>query len=208
MPADGSGKPEELALKTEWWLDSAALSPDGRLALVRVQDARSYDIYSLSLDGRHALEPFLASPADEVDPIFAPSGRFVAYASSESGRLDVYVRPFRAPGRKWTVSTGGGSAPRWRRDERELFYLERDRLMAVPVHPGAELAFGTPQVLFEFPGLAWTGAAPLGFRYDVTADGQRFLIVKPEPREEAPLQIVVIPDFVEEMKARFGGVKK
>lgn len=94
----------------------------------------------------------------------------------------------------------------WRPDERELFYLDGNRLMVVPVHSGTELTIGSAQVLFETSALAWSGTDLV--RYDVTADGQRFLMVKPEPREEAPLQIVVIPDFVEEMKARLAAGKK
>jgi Tol biopolymer transport system component len=207
VSADGSGKPEELALRTEWWIgDNVSVAPDGRLALVRVQNERGYDLYLLSLDTRHTLEPFLATPATESEPAISPSGRFVAYASNESGRVEVYVRPFPKLGRKWTVSTGGGSVPVWRRDESELFYLHGNSLMVVPVHSGTELTIGSPQVLFEMTSALSSSA--FAFSYDVTADGQRFLMVEREPREEAPLQIVVIPDFVEEMKARLAAGRK
>lgn len=206
VPADGSGKPEELALRTGWVIYNPSVSADGRLALVLVQDARGQDPYSLSLAGGHALEPFLATPADEREVALSPSGRFVVYSSNESGRFDVYVRPFPGPGRKWTVSTGGGTAPVWRRDGRELFYWERDRLIAVPMRSATELSIGAPQVLFQSPVLARANYFLTG--YDVTFDGQRFVMIKPEPREEAPLQIVMIPDFVEEMKARLAAGKK
>ena len=74
------------------------------------------------------------------------------------------------------------------------------------MHPGTELSIGSAQALCEEPALAWSSTDLV--RYDVTADGQRFLVVKPEPREEAPLQIVVIPDFAREMTARLGTARK
>jgi len=102
------------------------------------------------------------------------------------------------------VSTGGGSVPIWRRDESELFYLHGNSLMVVPVHSGTELTMGSPQVLFEMASAPWS--RDVDFTYDVTADGQRFLMVERESREDVPLQIVVIPDYVEEIKARGGPV--
>ena len=142
----------------------------------------------------------MATAANEASPVFSPSGRFVAYTSNDSGRREVYVRAFAPGGRKWTVSTGGGTTPRWRQDERELFYLEGARLMAVEIDPDPALTVGTPRMLFEESALAWSSADLT--RYDVTADGQRFLTVKPEAREEAPLQLVVVPRFGDEMKSR------
>ncbi len=203
VSADGSGQPERLTPPTDALIDMPSIAPDGRTALVAVQNSRGDDIYSLSLEGPRTLEPFMATAAEEASPAISPSGRLVAYTSTESGRREVYVRPFGKQGRKWTVSTGGGSAPKWRRDERELFYLEGNRLMAAAVEGGAALTVGTPRVLFEESALSWSHADL--FRYDVTADGQRFLIVKPEAREEAPLQIVVAPRFGEELQARLAG---
>ena len=94
----------------------------------------------------------------------------------------------------------GGAVPRWRQDERELFYVEGTRLMAVPNEAGTTLAFGTPRALFDEPGLA-SSAVELS-RYDVTADGQRFLVVQPEAWEVAPLSIVVAPRFGQELDMR------
>jgi serine/threonine-protein kinase len=208
VAADGSAKAEELALRTEWWIDQPSVAPDGRRALVTVQDACGFDLYALSLDARHALEPFLVTPADEQGPVLSPSGRFVAYASNESGRYEVYMRTFPSPDRKWTVSTRGGVGPVWRRDERELFYQAKDRMMVVSLSPGGKVGIGSPQVLFESSALDWSRVSSKGSpQYDVTADGQRFLMIVPEAREEAPLQIVVIPDFVAEMKARLAARK-
>ena len=201
VPADGSGTPEELTPPTTLLLaDMPSVAPNGRIALAAVQDARGDDIYTLTLDGQRAFEPFVATAANEASPVFSPSGRFVAYTSTESGRREVYVRAFAEGGRKWTVSTGGGTTPRWRGDERELYYLEGARMMAVAIDPGEPLAIEPPHMLFEEPALAWSGADLT--RYDVTADGQRFLTVKPEPHELAPLQLVVVPRFGDEARAR------
>ena len=106
----------------------------------------------------------MATAAEEASPAISPSGRLVAYTSTESGRREVYVRPFGKQGRKWTVSTGGGSAPKWRRDERELFYLEGNRLMAAAVEGGAALTVGTPRVLFEESALSMEPCRSLPLR--------------------------------------------
>jgi Tol biopolymer transport system component len=209
VSADGGAKPEELAFRTEWWIDQPSLAPGGQLALVSVQDARGFDLYSLSLDPRHALAPFLATAADESAPVISPSERFVAYCSTESGQLEVYMRSFPKADRKWTISTGGGRGPVWRRDEREIFYQNRNRMVVVPVDASADPPIGSPQVLFETSALGWSNTASRSAaQYDVTANGQRFLMIQSDPREQAPLQIVVIPDFVDEMKARLGAGRK
>jgi hypothetical protein len=102
---------------------------------------------------------------------------------------------------KWPVSIDGGGTPRWRRDGRELFFLAGPRMMAVPVQEtAAGLTIGAPTTLFEDPALIWNGAD--GHTYDVSADGQRFLANRPDPREVRPLQLVVIPQFAREMQAR------
>jgi dipeptidyl aminopeptidase/acylaminoacyl peptidase len=205
VPADGSAPPTRLSPPSTLLIDMPSVSPDGRVALVGVQDARSDDIYALSLDARRALEPFVNTAASETSPAFSPSGQLVAYTSNESGRREVYVRRVAGGGRRWVVSTGGGATPRWRRDERELFYLDGPRLMAVPVDPGGELTIGAPRLLFEEPALAWSNADIA--RYDVTPDGQRFVTVQPESKEIAPLQIVVVPGFGDELQARLTRVR-
>lgn len=128
----------------------------------------------------------------------SPSGRYLAYTSNESGRREVFIRSMQGNGRKWTVSVAGGSTPRWRADERELFYIEGTKMMAVPLAAVATLTAGRPQPLFDDPGFGWSGAD--SSRYDVTPDGQLFLVVQPEPREVAPFSIVVAPRFGHELR--------
>ena len=94
--------------------------------------------------------PFLQTRFNEAHARISPDGRWMAYASNESGRVGVYVTRFPEPGGKWQVSTNGGSFPVWRRDSRELFYRAADgKLMAVPVGPGSDFAPGAPIPLFE-----------------------------------------------------------
>jgi Tol biopolymer transport system component len=201
VAANGGDKPARLTPPATIGGDMPAVSPQGRVALVSVQDRRGDDIVAVSLEAGHAIAPFQADDGNEASPAFSPDGRYVAYSSTASGRREVYIRPFAGPVHKWPVSIDGGGTPRWRADGRELFFLSGTRLMAVPVtQTPSGLAIGAPATLFEDAALAWSGADAHG--YDVTADGQRFLTIRPDPREVRPLQIVVIPRFVREMQAR------
>ena len=120
---------------------------------------------------------------DEGFARFSPDGQWVAYDSNESGRYEVYVRPFSPDGAagvgKWPVSTGGGEQPHWRGDGKELFYLQGDRkLMAAEVKTtgGGRFEAGIPKALFSTK--AARGPVGLNAAYAVTADGQHFLIIR------------------------------
>jgi Tol biopolymer transport system component len=169
---------------------------EGPGALVSAQDVRGHHLYFVRM-GSQTAEPFLVTPSDEQWAAFSPSGSVVAYQSNESDRMEVYVRPFPGPGPKRQVSASGGVVPHWSRDGREIFYWEIGpvgRLMRVSFETGSEPKIGKPQALFEVP-LAMVE------EFDITPDGQRFVMAKPETEEESPLQIVVIPGFLDEMKA-------
>jgi hypothetical protein len=200
VAADGSGKPEVVFGRDEWWINDVAPRPDGSGTLVVAQDVRGPDLYFVRKGGGTA-EPFLVTRSDERQPDFSPNGSFLVYSSNETDRNEVYLRPFPGPGPKRQVSTAGGILPHWSRDGREIFYWEVGqvgRFMRVSFEPGSEPKIGKPQALFD---------APLAMVDDfaVTPDGQRFVMVKREPEEENPLQIVVIPGFLDEMRARFAG---
>jgi Tol biopolymer transport system component len=142
--------------------------------------------------------PILRGEFVETQAQLSPDGRWLAYVSNESGHNDVYVQPFSldtsttAAGR-WVVSTAGGTDPRWRRDGKELFYLTADKLMAATVRPSTDGAFhnDAPQPLFDLAPLALP-LRPGVFRYAVSHDGNRFLVItdpsNPGPR---PLTVVV-----------------
>jgi Tol biopolymer transport system component len=156
-------------------------SPDGRFVIYRTVDPKTnYDLWILPLHGDRKPFPFLVTRFQELDAQFSPDGRWVAYASNESGRFETYVQPFPGPGGKWQVSDNGGVQPRWRRDGKELFYVAADsKLMAVPVNvstDGKSFESGKPQTLFTTR--MFSGGVRNAFRhqYDVSKDGQRFLI--------------------------------
>jgi serine/threonine-protein kinase len=145
-------------------------------------------------------EPLVQTAGIDYNPDVSPDGRYVAYQSNEFGRIDVYVKPLRGSGEPRLVSTDGGSFPAWARNGREFFYLDASRtLTAVPVTESAgRLGFGAPSKLFALPPVGGTDGRP----YDVAPDG-RFLIVKDvEPGAQRPQAIVVVLNWLEELKAR------
>ncbi|MCA1580874.1 MAG: protein kinase [Acidobacteria bacterium] len=158
------------------------ISSDGRyLLFCDLNPKTKWDLLVLSL-ADHKITPFLQTEFDETLGVFSPDGHWIAFVSNESGRNEIYVQPFPGPGGKWQVSAAGGSAPVWRRDGKELFYLAPDRrLMAVAVKTGTLFESGEPKALFE----ARMRRDP-DRHYDVSADGQRFLI-------DAPLGEVTSP---------------
>ncbi len=174
-PADGSGAAERLST-SDWHQDPASWSPDGKiLAYAQDHATTGWDIWLLHMDGKRREEAFLATDFDEYHPMISPDGRWLAYVSNESGRFEVYVQPFPAGGRKWLVSTQGGTAPLWTRDGAKLLYREGDRLLAVRVEADSTFSAGRPRLLFEAPMSVSSGYGPPD--YDVTADGGRFFMI-------------------------------
>jgi eukaryotic-like serine/threonine-protein kinase len=152
------------------------MSGDGQLLLYVQLTSRGYDLGVLTLTGERKASTFLGTPVNEVQGRFSPDTRWVAYASDESGRFEVYVRSFPAASGQTQISIAGGTQPEWRRDGKELFYISADgKLTAVPVTTdGATFNAGAPHALFdvEVPEVN----PPFPTHYAVTADGQRFLI--------------------------------
>jgi WD40-like Beta Propeller Repeat len=124
-----------------------------------------------------------------MHPNFSPDGRFISYASDESGmRMEVYVQTFPLSEKKWKISSSGGYEPRWRADGREIYYLGEDRkLMAVSVGPGA--TFGVPEPLFQTRVPA--GLSQSRTKYVPRGDGQSFLI-NTLSSDPAPIPITVM----------------
>ena len=157
---------------------ASSVSPDGGfLAYVGGGGIiRRSDIWVLPLAGDRQAFPLLESPFVESQPQFSPDGQWLAYMTNESGRQEVYVRPFSRDGDKLQVSTAGGGWPRWRRDGKEIFYLAPDRtIVAVPVaRQGSRLEIGAGRPLFT---VRTRPQARLdSYNYDVSADGRRFLV--------------------------------
>jgi Tol biopolymer transport system component len=144
-------------------------------------------------------KPYLQTPFDKRQGQFSPDGHWIAYASDESGpgQYQIYVQSFPAGAGKFQVSTGaGGTQPRWRRDGKELFYLATDgKLMAVEVQTTPKFEAAAPRALFD-PRISRGRMPPqIFYRYDVTADGKRFLVnstpTASESSAAAPITVVV-----------------
>jgi Tol biopolymer transport system component len=181
-------------------------SPDGQiLAFLDVDPTTGYDIWVLRVGDRKT-QPFLRTSFNESAPRFSPDGHWLAYISDESGRCEIYVQPYPGPGSKWQISTEGGTEPVWNPNGRELFYRSGNKMMAVDIATQPAFNAGKPRMLFEGPYLP----TPLTFpNYDVSADGQRFLMLKPvEQAEAAPTQINVVLNWFEELKQKVPVGKK
>ena len=135
--------------------------------------------------------PFLSTPFSEQNGMFSPDGKWVAYQSNESGRFEIYVRPFPGPGGVWQISAGGGSFPRWRADCKELYYLDPgNQLMAAAISAqGASITPGQPAALFTANVVRSTRRQ----QYDVARDG-RFL-VNLELTDTATLPITLLMNW-------------
>jgi Tol biopolymer transport system component len=190
----GSGMgTEELLLKGGGF--PTAWSADGRFILsFRTVEKTRWDVWALPLTGERQPYPLLNSEFDEYRAQLSADGHWLAYVSDESGSYEVYMQPFTADGKlggaKQRISTSGGNHPRFRRDGRELFYVAADgQMMAVALKPsGATFEFEPPKALFKTRML--TGLIQSGIEYDVTADGQRFLIGT-QVGEPSPVSVIL-----------------
>ena len=181
-----------------------AWSPDGqRIAFSSTRDGIATNVYWKAADGTGAVEPLTEESAGAGFPTsFSPDGRWLAYESDESGQLEIYVRPFPDVdgGGLWQVSTGGGTQPLWARNGRELFYRNEAALIAVAVQTEPNFTPATPEVLFE---REYAGG-PGGRSYDVSPDGEQFLMIKESSGEvtTAPQRFVVVQNWFEELRQR------
>jgi len=201
--ADGSGGLERLTTG-EFPQAPSSWSPDGQLlAFIEVNPTTGVDIWVLRLSDRKA-QPFLRTPFNETTPRFSPDGHWLAYISDESGRFEVYVQPYPGPGGKWQISTEGGTEPIWNSNGRELFYRSSDKIMAVEITTQPSFSAGKSKAVVEGPYLPTPATLS---NYDVSPDGQRFLMLKPI-EQEAPTQINVVLNWFEELKQKVPAGKK
>ena len=144
--------------------------------------------------------PFVATPFRESDGRFSPDGKWIAYVSDESGQPEIYVQPFPGPGGKLRISTSGGSMPIWSHDGRELFFIAPGgRLMRAGIKLGPEFEIEVPQLLFVTQIKQIEGSLVFPQMYDVSPDGQRFLInTLLEEEDASPITLVI--NWFEELK--------
>jgi Tol biopolymer transport system component len=161
-------------------------SRDGKYVLYE----RGADLWLVTIPELRATQ-FLKSSSTLKNGQFSPDGKWVAYSSNESGRWEVYVTSFPEAHGKWQVSNAGGDQPRWRSDGKELFYLGPDsRMMAVPVKTGANFDAGTPTALFQANPRELVATSEQ-FSYDVSKDGQKFLINTQLKTGMAPMSVIL-----------------
>jgi Tol biopolymer transport system component len=196
--ADGTGGLERLTAG-EYVQTPNSWSPDGQLlAFHEVAPTTGRDIWVFRLSDRKAL-PFLRTPFNEGAARFSPDGHWLAYTSDESGRPEIYAQPYPGPGGKWQISTEGGTEPMWNRNQRELFYRNGDKMMAAEITTQPSVSASRPQVLFEKPYVRTQFPNTLPY-YDVSRDGQRFVMVKEGEQVSAPIEVVL--NWTEELKRR------
>jgi eukaryotic-like serine/threonine-protein kinase len=198
--ADGRGGLERLSTD-QYAQIPKSWSADGQFLAFHENNPKTQkDLWVLRL-GDHKAQPFLITPFMEGGPTFSPDGHWLAYVSNESGRPEVYVQPFPGPGGKWQISTEGGTEPAWNRNGRELFYRSGNKMMALDISTQPSFSAGKPRMLFE--GQYFTSDWPLiGTAYDVSPDGQRFLMVKPTEQASGATQINVVLNWFEELKQK------
>jgi len=197
MPADGSG---DAALLVGEGGDhvNASWSPDGRHILYTETDVtRRADLWYVAADADTdaAPEPFLRSSFDEDWAAFSPDGRWVAYTSNETGREEIYVRPFPGPGAKLQVSRDGGNGALWAPGGREIFYVSGNRMMVVEVTGEAELSASSPRMLFE-GDYAFERVG----NYDIMPDGRSFVVVKSASEDGRDRGFSVVVNWFAELR--------
>jgi serine/threonine-protein kinase len=198
--ADGTGS-ARTAVTSAGGLASPDWSRDARYIVYEESSAETgTDIrYVQVADGVADPITFLDTQANEHSPRLSADGRFLAYVSNESGRDEVYVRPFPEGAGRWQVSVDGGSQVRWRGDGRELYYVRGTTLISVPVSTQQGFTLGGAQNLFSSVSLRQIGPSS---QYDVSANGQEFLTTAPAQTEggPAPLRIHIVQNWYEEFR--------
>ncbi|MCZ6878270.1 MAG: protein kinase [Acidobacteria bacterium] len=197
--ADGSGEAEPLltmpgaaarVISTSW-------SSQGVLAYAH-GIVINQDIWVMALEGEREPQPFLVTEFNERHAMFSPDGSWVALTSNRSGQDEIYLKPYPAEGGLVQISTDGGVEPVWARSGRELFYRNQDKLMAVSIQTEPTFKAETPRLLFEDSYRESFLSATSN--YDVTADGQRFVMVQPSQERQESESLNIVLNWFEELK--------
>jgi len=202
-PADGSG-PEETLIGSQGFVQiPVSWSPDGKVLAynsIGSGAATGLRIWILSLEGKHEPQEFAKTGSLQGAARFSPDGHWLAYASNESGRPEVYVEPFPGPGGKWQISTEGGNWPVWARNGRELFYLNGSKIMSVGITIQPSFTASTPRVLADVPIQTSSFYGSNG-EFDVSPDGQHFLFIKAREQNALPSEVRVVLNWGESWKS-------
>ncbi|MDD5544670.1 MAG: protein kinase [Acidobacteriia bacterium] len=198
-PADGSGPPSVLFPNSREF-SRMSWSADGHLLALTKHGNSNDEIWIYSKDDAAGAKPFIQGRFNADNPHFSPDGRFLVYSSDESGRTEVYLRPYPNQGGITQISNDGGDDPLWSHDGKELFYLSKGRLMEVSVRTQPQLSVSKPIALFQ-----GTLLDDIGTEYDVAPDGKRFVIIRPPESRPGPELLVVLNYFSELKRLAPGG---
>ena len=187
--ADGTGVATEVINGIE-----VDFSPDRKTVVFAAANQQSVDLWLMGTEPGAKPKPFVTGPKDERAPAFSPDGKYVAYMSDESGRFEIYVKPF-PEGEGKQVSATGGEIPVWSRRGDELFYAAAEDLMVVAVKTNPSLSMGQPQKLFSRRLAQADRPEGLYDSYDVSADGQRFVLLQTVEEKPATQKLTVIQNW-------------
>ena len=172
-------------------------------SIFRDGEPQAFDISRLALGQDHRIEPLVHTPFSEQNGEVSPDGRWLAYQSNDSGRAEIWVRPFAdVNGGRWQVSAGGGFQPLWGPDGREMFYRDlTGAVMRVAIERGSGWAAETPTKLFGAGQYYFGYGEAFGRTYDISRDGRRFLMIKDvAPDQSSAPTILVVQNWFEELK--------
>ena len=201
MPVDRSASMERLPTgEIIPGLGPRSWSPDGKLLAFSVTDQGQNDIWILDMQ-KQKVTQFTDTPHDEDHADFSRDGRYLAYSSMETGRQNVYVQAYPGPGERATISTDRGSSPSWSPDGRQLFYVTgsapETKMMAVDIKTSPRFSAGEPKFLFEGDFVGNSNHR----NYDITPDGEKFLMVQRlDPPRQPARQIIIVQNWFEELK--------
>jgi Tol biopolymer transport system component len=192
--AQGAGQTERLTQQGEALEGPHSMTPEGRVVF------GTRTAIAAVLPPATASQTLVSGSVSLLDPRVSPDGRYLAYQSRESGRFEIYVTNYPPrSGRRWRVSTGGGTLPRWARDSRELFFVDQAGLMRVPMD-------GDPAAAAAAASRVWALPASAGERaidYDIAPDGNRFLVILEKRSTSAAPTLIVVRNWLAEVRARF-----
>lgn len=199
--ADGTGGEEPLFSDKDHFATPESWSPDGKFISLRyLTTDRGFDILVVPSEGDHKPRAFVQTKFNETASRFSPDGHLMAYVSDESGRNEVYVQPFPGPGPKWQVSADGGNAPVWSRNGQQLFYVTAERkIMEVGVTTQPNFKTGARRIVGDLPPTIIGRPGRTNGLYDVSADGQQLLFVKPSEETPPVSELRVILNWSEEL---------
>jgi Tol biopolymer transport system component len=204
--ADGSGESVTLWEPTNPG-NPASFTPDGKWLAVAMENAQNQgDIFVVPLQGDRKAQAFVSGPANEVHPSFSPDGRWLAYESGETGRNEIYVKPFPAAAGRWQVSFEGGQEPRWAPGGKEIFFRSAAGLMSVSVEAsGSAFRSGTPRLIAKRTFDVYGSNSST---YVISKDGKRFLQIVPGAAQESAKGLEVVLHWGDELKKQSSTEKK